>query len=524
RKYWRNWMTFVVTMYCAGKIIYLGTIFQRSHLSRQAWSASQTCGQNISAPAYWVDPNMTSLTLAEWRAEYIEMLNEYAAILFACNAIADTILFSLSLKIDFPQVILVMFISCIVYVINWQLNAGTYAIFMSMNFVAFMFAVCLPIVLTLVAFYLLDRSARYTYLGKTDAERVNMALKHGVTINRQQLALKGRVGPFEEQLLRELLLTKLPEDDFLKNVSIPFDELRLSQYLSEQGKGDVILGEYTGLRVAIKRLGVITRETILEFKAHVELLACLRHPNVVQFIGASFDSISNLCIVLEYMEKGDVHTLLQSSMALEWNDPLLQIAIDAAQGMAYLHHSNIIHRDLKSANLLCTATYACKVSDFGESKQIQTQEYLQTMVGTPYWLAPEILRETPYQSKVDCYSFGIVLIELESRKDPYFDCIGMSTIDIMAQVARGNLRPTIPPSCPPKRHNLISRCLSGDPQERPTMVEILKALQTDIRQEVLSSRINTFDAHINRRQLLQKHQMLNRRRLRDLFIEEEKTT
>ncbi|EQC33146.1 TKL/DRK protein kinase [Saprolegnia diclina VS20] len=516
RRYWKHCMTLVVTLYCTGKLIYLGTVFQRSQTERNAWSQHQTCGRNVPAPAYWVDNN-GSTTLAAWRLEYIDMLNEYISIIFACNAVADTILFSLSLKLDFPQVILVLLSAALVYVINWKINAGSYEIFMSMNFVAFVFAICLPIVLTLVAFYLLDRAARYTFYSKMDAERVNTALKHGVTVNRQQLATRGRVGPIEQQLLQELLHAKSPENEFLHNVSIPFEELTLHELVSEHVKGDVVRGEYTGLRVAIKRLSVLTRETIVEFKAHVELLAGLRHPNVVQFIGASIDSISNLCIVLEYMEKGDVHSLLQSSMTLEWNDPLLQIANDAAQGMAYLHHSNIIHRDLKSANLLCSATYACKVSDFGESKQIHMEECLRTMVGTPYWLAPEILRETPYSTPVDCYSFGIVLIELESRKDPYFDCDGMSTIDIMAQVARGVRRPTIPSTCPPKRHALISRCLDDDPKARPSMVEILKALQTDIREEVLSSRINTFDAHINRRQLLLKHQMLNRCALHEIF-------
>ncbi|OQS00928.1 protein kinase [Achlya hypogyna] len=519
RRYWKHCMTFVVTLYCLGKLIYLGTVFARSQAHREAWGRNQTCGVDIAAPAYWVATNSSAMTMAAWRLEYIDMLNEYVSIIFACNAVADTILFSLSLKLDFPQVIIVMVTAALVYVVNWKVNAGTYTIFMSMNFVAFIFAICLPIVLTLVAFYILDRAARYAFYYKMDAERVNTALKHGVTVNRLQLATRGRAGPIEEQLLQELLHANLPENDFLHSVAIPFEEITLHELLSEHHKGDVVRGEYTGLRVAIKRLNELTRETIIEFRAHVELLACLRHPNVVQFIGASIDSISNLCIVLEYMEKGDVHTLLSSGMALEWNDPLLQVAIDAAQGMAYLHHSNIIHRDLKSANLLCSATYACKVSDFGESKQIQTQEYLQTMVGTPYWLAPEILRETPYQSPVDCYSFGIVLIELESRRDPYCDCDGMSTIEIMAQVARGLLRPTIPATCPPKRHALITRCLADDPKARPTMVEILKALQTDIREEVLSSRINTFDAHINRRQLLQKHQMLNRRGLQELFIE-----
>ncbi|RLO10633.1 hypothetical protein DYB28_013269 [Aphanomyces astaci] len=508
RRYWKHIVTVILMLFCVGYLIYYKMVHRAMADDFQRRHSQTTCGQDAPSSLNGV------ATMFDLVTESISGLQDHLYNMFLINVIATSLVLCLTLKLDFPQAVLVLGSSFLFYLLDWALDAPVNHVYRACNYFVFAFAIVLPIVTGLTAFYFIDRDARMAFFSKVDAERVNTALKHGVTVNRLQYQTLGRVGPFEEQLLLELL-AKTPENALIHNVSIPFEDLTLHELMTEHAKGDVVRGEYTGLRVAIKRLSVLTRETVVEFKAHVELLACLRHPNVVQFIGASFDALLNLCVVMEYMEKGDVYTLLRTPMALEWNDPLLQIAIDAAQGIAYLHHSNVIHRDLKSENLLCTATYACKVSDFGESKQVQTQECLETMVGTPYWLAPEILRETPYHNKVDCYSFGIVLIELESRRDPYFDCDDMSTIDIMMQVAMGTLRPTIPASCPPRRRALIDQCLADTPQDRPSMVTILKALQTDIRDEVLG--VNFSDPQQNRRQLLQKHQMLNRRGLHEVL-------
>ncbi|KAF0693784.1 Aste57867_15283 [Aphanomyces stellatus] len=519
RRYWKHCITLVLVLFSVGYLFYYAGVYRDTKSSFKDAFAATACGKDVDTLAQYevkLKGNNTTPTLDVAVISFTGGLMDCMYNMFVINAIATAIVLCLTLKLDFPQALVVLGSSFVFYIVDWTMNNEGNLIYATTKYYVFAFAIIVPMLSGLTAFYFIDRDARMAFFAKVDAERVNTALKHGVTVNRLKYQTRGRVGPFEEQLLQELLV-KSPENALIHNVSIPFDDLTLHELLTEHAKGDVVRGEYTGLRVAIKRLSVLTRETVVEFKTHVELLACLRHPNVVQFIGASFDSLTNLCVVMEYMEKGNVYNLLRTSMVLEWNDPLLQIAIDAAQGIAYLHHSNVIHRDLKCENLLCTATYACKVSDFGESKQVQTQEVLETMVGTPYWLAPEILRETPYHNKVDCYSFGIVLIELESRRDPYFDCEDMSTIDIMMQVAMGTLRPTIPASCPPRRRALIEQCLSDNPMDRPSMVTILKTLQTAVRDEVLASRINVSDPQQNRRQLLQKHQMLNRRGLHEVL-------
>lgn len=251
--------------------------------------------------------------------------------------------------------------------------------------------------------------------------------------------------------------------------------------------GEVLKGNYFATPVVVKRLSrdVINVQTLRGFQKQVELLACLRHPNIIQFIGASFNNSANICIVLEFMEEGDVRTLLHRNKTWTWYDPLCQIATDAAHGLNYLHENMVIHRDLKCANLLCSSTFGCKVSDFGTSRRFQRHhKELETIVGSPLWLSPEMLREEMYTIKSDCYAFGMVLLELETGgQEPYHDT-KLSTIEVMMQVARGTLVPEIPPSCLPLRRKLIQDCLSFKPLDRPDVRDIVRRLQHDIRTEL----------------------------------------
>jgi serine/threonine protein kinase len=334
------------------------------------------------------------------------------------------------------------------------------------------------------------------------------------------------------------------ESVLLKELSIPFSDLKLKEFLLTPSrvssssssttttttttislKDDLLLAEYHGIQVVFKRLCLIsssccfTRKRLQEFKEKSKLLGCLRHPNIIQLIGITYDNFTNIGLIMEYLEKKDVYSLLRCRnhhIQLTWNDPLLQIAIDVAQGMSYLHHFDppIVHRDLKTSNLLCTATFTCKISDFNEAKH-ERISLLNTIVGTPYWLAPEILREEKYDTKVDCYSFGIVLIELETRQDPFVEYKEINTIDFLIRVAKGELKPNIPMTCAKNRRLLIERCLDFDPKKRPQMTDILFSLQHEIREEIIGNVLLENDQR--RVLLLQRHQMLNRYGVKDLL-------
>ncbi|KAG4177938.1 hypothetical protein ERO13_A10G009900v2 [Gossypium hirsutum] len=156
-----------------------------------------------------------------------------------------------------------------------------------------------------------------------------------------------------------------------------------------------------------------------QFKSEVALLSRLFHPNIVQFIAAC-KKPPVYCIITEYMSQGTLRMYLNKKEPYSLStETILRLALDISRGMEYLHSQGVIHRDLKSNNLLLNDEMRVKVADFGTSC-LETQ-CLETKgnMGTYRWMAPEMIREKPYTRKVDVYSFGIVLWELMTALLPF---------------------------------------------------------------------------------------------------------
>lgn len=516
RRYWKHIAASVVVLFTIGiqtwSVLHVGS---NSKLNYKAYIAPYLQCNNdltdVGLPAevdreYFSDAT-SFMAFLTFRNSLIEgNLTFLLAVLF--NVLGSTL--AISLQLDFTQGVVVMVLTCsglVACILHPKigesdfLEHGGY----EMN-VLLLVLISVPVMLVLAAMYYLDRSARAAYVSKLVAERENTALKSNLTITRDELINKS-ITDTERFLVERILLDDhLASRSVFDEVSIPFKELHISKTIGYGSTSQILLGEYLGVPIAIKRLKrtLIQAKHLHKLKNQVETLAALRHPNIVQFIGFSYDSISNICIIMEHMEGGDVRAILRSQSSpinLTWNDPLLKIAIDAAQGVSYLHNSepSILHRDLKCQNLLCSATYGCKVADFGESKRYvkhvrrntmmhyPSNQMNHTMVGTPYWLAPEILREEPYDTKIDCYAFGMVLVELETRKDPYHSLSDTKTpLEIMLLVAEGRLVPNLPQNCLPLRYQLILDCLHNDPAQRPTMKGIVNRLQGEIMHEMIT--------------------------------------
>eukprot|EP00948_MAST-09A_sp_MAST-9A-sp1_P003131 g3131.t1 len=152
---------------------------------------------------------------------------------------------------------------------------------------------------------------------------------------------------------------------------------------------------------------------------------------------------------------------------------IYKFAVDIARGVNYLHSKmHIIQRDLKSRNVLVDTNYNAKLADFGLSR-LQKEDGGMTACGTPAWTAPEIVKMEKYDERCDVYSFGIVLWELYCRQEPYD---GQGGLQIAYAAAEQGLRPVIPTDCPTGLADLMRKCWSEKPQDRPDFNTILKQL------------------------------------------------
>ncbi|VVA25777.1 PREDICTED: serine/threonine-kinase [Prunus dulcis] len=250
--------------------------------------------------------------------------------------------------------------------------------------------------------------------------------------------------------------------------------LRYEKKIASGSYGDLFQGSFCGQAVAIKVLSMEhLNETMREFTQEVYIMRKVRHKNVVQLIGACTKP-PKLCIVTEFLSGGSMYDFVHKQTGAISLQFLLRVAIDVSRGMNYLHQNNIIHRDLKAANLLMDDNGVVKVADFGIAR-VQAQSGVMTAeTGTYRWMAPEVIEHKPYDHKADVFSFGVVLWELLTGKLPYEN---LTPLQAAVGVVQKGLRPTIPRHTNPMLMELMERCWQQDPSLRPEFSEIVKMLQ-----------------------------------------------
>ncbi|XP_074567742.1 serine/threonine/tyrosine-protein kinase HT1-like [Curcuma longa] len=239
-------------------------------------------------------------------------------------------------------------------------------------------------------------------------------------------------------------------------------------------------GIYKQRAVAIKMVRIPEQDQqkklILEkqFNSEVSFLSRLYHLNIVQFIAAC-KKPPVYCIITEYMSQGTLRMYLHKKEPYSLStETILRLALDISRGMQYLHSRGVIHRDLKSHNLLLNDEMRVKVADFGTScLETQCKESKGNM-GTYRWMAPEMIKEKPYTKKVDVYSFGIVLWELTTALVPYQ---GMTPVQAAYAASEKNLRPPLSTTCSPVLNSLIKSCWSAKPSKRPDFNYIVSILE-----------------------------------------------
>lgn len=315
------------------------------------------------------------------------------------------------------------------------------------------------------------------------------------------------------QLKEDLLASSLPstgemilgqsglwEDDVITTKRIPREKVIVQDLISQGSFGEVYHGVYNERTVAVKMLRSSLREKLKhvnEFLAEAKINATIEHPSIVSFVGVAWDSLSDLCVVLEFMDGGELRSLLsrykETDHPVGFDAQKVRVALQVCHALTYLHSltPSVMHRDLKSRNILLSSSMDAKLSDFGISRE-RLDRTMTAGVGTSLWMAPEVMLGERYDDKVDMFSFGVVLSELDSHTLPYehirkteLDSNGREMTDaiLLQKVALGTVSVDFSPSNLPAIVELGRACVAIDPTERPSAAEALYKLQV-----ILSSR------------------------------------
>jgi hypothetical protein len=233
----------------------------------------------------------------------------------------------------------------------------------------------------------------------------------------------------------------------------------------------------TGEQVAVKclRASKLDGLHLKIFQRELAMLASASHPTLVKFIGAT-DS-PPFSIVTNWEGGGSLWDELHQRKALN-RTQLAIVAIDVARGLRFLHSRQILHRDLKSLNVLLSEDGQARICDFGFSRKLTSGKRMTNQIGTSQWMAPELLiGNSAYDGAVDVYAYGILLWEIVTKLIPYGE---MPMIEIIQEVVENDLRPVIPAGISVKLTKLMKNCWARNPEDRPTFAEIVKEFRNGI--------------------------------------------
>ncbi|XP_042501465.1 probable serine/threonine-protein kinase SIS8 [Macadamia integrifolia] len=285
--------------------------------------------------------------------------------------------------------------------------------------------------------------------------------------------------------------------DDVAELEIPWEEITLGERIGLGSYGEVYRGEWHGTEVAVKKFldQDISGDALQEFRTEVRIMKRLRHPNVVLLMGA-VTRAPNLSIVTEFLPRGSLYRLIHRPNNQLDERRRLRMALDVARGMNYLHNCSpvIVHRDLKSPNLLVDKNWVVKVCDFGLSR-MKNNTFLssRSTAGTAEWMAPEVLRNEPSDEKCDVYSFGVILWELSTMQQPWG---GMNPMQVVGAVGFQHRRLDIPEDMDPVIADIIRKCWQTNPKMRPSFAEIMAALKP-LQKPITSAQVPRPRASIN---------------------------
>ncbi|CEI89530.1 signal transducing kinase of the PAK [Rhizopus azygosporus] len=260
--------------------------------------------------------------------------------------------------------------------------------------------------------------------------------------------------------LREICINKDPTEIYSDMVKIG------------QGASGGVFIAYNAdkVPVAIKQMNLAQQPKKELIMNEILVMKKAQHPNIVNYLD-SYLWKGDLWVVMEYMEGGSLTDVVTCSMMTEGQ--IAAVCKQVLQGLHHLHSSGVIHRDIKSDNILLNMKGDIKLTDFGFCAQLnESHAKRTTMVGTPYWMAPEVVTRKEYGSKVDVWSLGILAIEMVEGEPPYLNENPLRALFLIA--TNGTPKLQSPESLSEVFRDFLTKCLEVDPELRPSAEDMLK--------------------------------------------------
>jgi len=244
--------------------------------------------------------------------------------------------------------------------------------------------------------------------------------------------------------------------------------------IGEGAAGEVFLAvdAKTNEKVAIKKMP-LNAQNVKLLTSEIHIMKESTHPNIVRYLD-SFRVEDKLWVAMEYMGGGCLTEILEQFEDVQMSEGnIAWVCQETLKGLAYIHSLHRIHRDIKSDNILLGSRGEVKIADFGYAAQLTQQKTKrQTIVGTPYWMAPELIRGQEYDTKVDIWSLGIMIMEMAEGEPPYMEFPPLRALFLITTKGIPDLKE--PSKWTQNFQNFVSLCLEKDPSQRPDANELLK--------------------------------------------------
>ncbi|KAM3717943.1 Serine/threonine-protein kinase PAK [Dirofilaria immitis] len=241
--------------------------------------------------------------------------------------------------------------------------------------------------------------------------------------------------------------------------------------IGEGSTGTVVTAHQisTGMKIAVKKMNILKQQRRELLFNEVLIMRDYEHPNIVEMYG-SYLVGDELWVLMEYMEGGALTDII-TQMRID-ESIIAAICVQCLKALEYLHSKGVVHRDIKSDSILLTKNGVAKISDFGFCGQLSVDiPQRRSLVGTPYWMSPEVISRLPYGTEADIWSLGIMVIEMVQGEPPLFNVQPLQAMKIIRDNAPPKINETVNVS--PELASFISQMLVRDVRQRATASRLL---------------------------------------------------